>query len=111
MSLNILQPHKSIGSISREMWLPDLHRVLCKQCTAITEMIDFLREISFTGVDPHTLQWKMTQGDRSVTFDLNIVLRFGPHPHSTNSSWLPQTSRNWLVNIDEPHMTRCDLIF
>ena len=31
--------------------------------------------------------------------------------HSTNSSWLPQTSRNRLVNIDEPHMTRYDLIF
>ena len=34
-----------------------------------------------------------------------------PHHHSTNSSWLPKTSRNRLVNIDEPHMTRYDLIF
>ena len=29
----------------------------------------------------------------------------------TNSSWLPKTSRNRLVNIDESHMTRYDLIF
>ena len=34
-----------------------------------------------------------------------------PHHHSTNSSWFPQTSRNRLLNIDEPHMTRYDLIF
>ena len=34
-----------------------------------------------------------------------------PHHHGTNSSWLPKTSRNRLVNIDEPHMTRYDLIF
>ena len=33
------------------------------------------------------------------------------HHHSTNSSFLPQTSRNRLVNIDEPHMTRYDIIF
>ena len=33
------------------------------------------------------------------------------HHHSTNLSWLPQTNRNRLVNIDEPHMTRYDLIF
>ena len=33
------------------------------------------------------------------------------HHHSTKSSWLPQTSRNRLVNIDDPHMTRYDLIF
>ena len=33
------------------------------------------------------------------------------HYHSTNSSWLPKTSRKRLVNIDEPHMTQHDLIF
>ena len=33
------------------------------------------------------------------------------HHHSTNSSWLPQTSQNWLVNINEPHMTWYDLTF
>ena len=33
------------------------------------------------------------------------------HHYSTNWSWLPQTSRNRLVNIDELHLIRYDLIF
>ena len=50
-----------------------------------------------------------------VLFKLSLWLLGGlPHHHSTNSSWLrwlPQTSRNQLVNIDEPHIIWYDLIF
>ena len=35
---------------------------------------------------------------------LQSLLYLRPHHHSTNSSWLPQTSRKRLVNIDEPHI-------
>ena len=47
--------------------------------------------------------WRPSMSELSVYRD--------SHHHSTNSSWLPQTSRNRLVNIDKPHVTRYDLIF
>ena len=49
----------------------------------------------------------------SISYHGNVtpcLMHIGTPPY-TNSSWLPKTSRNRLVNIDEPHMTRYDLIF
>ena len=51
---------------------------------------------------------------RSNTKKRKVSNTWIPHHHSTNSSWhcwLPQTSRNQLMNIDEPHIIWYDLIF
>ena len=51
--------------------------------------------------------WKKKIRIYQVWFLFGVI----PHHHNTNSSWLPQTSRNRFVNIDESHVTRHDLIF
>ena len=69
--------------------------------------------------------WKIVYWFAEIQTNRNISWRdlrlsssqkhsLSPHHHSTNSSWLrwlPQMSRNQLVNIDEPHIIWYDLIF